>query len=64
MNYQTTRVDRNLSRKLIVKIIQNHPYNIYFSKHALIEMRKDNLTTSDVWNVLKSLSSKIFVKVS
>ena len=60
MNYQTTRVDRNFARKLIIKIIQNHRYNIYFSKHALNEMRKDDLTTFDVWNVLKSSHSMIF----
>ena len=59
MNYQTTRIDRNLARKLIVKIVQNHRYNIYFSKHALKEMRKDDLTTFDVWNTLKSPHSMI-----
>ena len=60
MNYQTSRVDRNLARKLIVKIVQNHRNNIYFSKHALSEMKQDDLTTFDIWNVLKNLRSMIF----
>ena len=53
------RLDRNQARKLIAEIVAQHPENVRFSKHALEEMKKDNLTTGDILNVMKSSSAKI-----
>jgi hypothetical protein len=53
------RLDRNQARKLITAIAAQAPESIRFSRHALEEMEKDNLTTGDVLNVIKSPAAKI-----
>ena len=59
IDYRAQRLDRNHARKLILEIAQRHPAQIRFSNHALEEMRKDNMTTVDVFNIIKSPSAKI-----
>ena len=58
-NYRTTRLDRNEARKLIAMIVARHPEDVLFSTHSLQEIESDDLTTTDVWNVLRSPSSNI-----
>ena len=53
------KLNRNQARKLITEIAVQDPGNIRFSKHALEELGKDNLTTGDVLNVIKSPAAKI-----
>lgn len=54
------RTHKNEARKLITQIVGGSQAQVRFSRHALEEMEKDELTTVDIWNVLKSSSSKIF----
>lgn len=58
--YKTDKLSRNEARKQIQKIIAAFPNGIIFSGHSLIELKKDNLTTIDAWNVLNSADSKIY----
>lgn len=58
-DYRTHKLDRNQARKLISEIVHRHPAHVRFSRHALEEMRKDNLTTVDILNVIKSPSAKV-----
>ena len=60
MNYKEKRVNRNQARKMVSEIVDNYPGSIYFSNHSRKEMAKDDLTLIDIWNVLKSLDSRIF----
>ena len=53
------RLDKNQARKLVAKVVRENPAGIYFTKHCLVELKKDDLTTSDVLNVLLSLDAKI-----
>lgn len=59
-DYRAKRLDKNQARKLVTGIIRRYPFNIRFSRHALDELEKDNLTTSDILNVMKSPDAKIF----
>ena len=59
LDIRTKRLDKAQARKLIAQIVRNNPDNIRFSKHALIELGNDNLTTSDALNVIKSSHSRI-----
>ena len=45
---------------MVSEIVNHYSDNIYFSNHAMKEMAQDNLTSIDIWNVLKSLDSRIF----
>lgn len=56
---RTTKLNRIQARKLVTEIIHKFPANIRFSKHALEELCKDKLTTSDALNVIKSPDAKI-----
>lgn len=56
---KSLKLNRNQARKLILEIANRYPQNIFFSKHALAEIKKDNLTTVDIWNVVKSSDAKI-----
>jgi len=56
---RTIRLNRMQARKLVTQIVHKWPAHIRFSKHALEELRKDNLTTSDALNVIKSPDAKI-----
>ena len=58
-DYRTQKLDRNQARKLISEIAHRYPAHIRFSRHALEEIRKDNLTTADILNVIKSSSAKV-----
>ncbi len=58
-DYNTKRLGRNQARKLISKIMNSHPQNVVFSRHALEELKADHLTTIDAFNVLKSSGSRI-----
>ena len=59
MDYRIKKMARNAARKRIAMIVRECSENIFFSHHALNEMDKDDLTTIDVLNVLKSNDSKI-----
>lgn len=53
------RLNKEQARKLVAKISNLYPVNIHFSRHALDELKKDNLIISDVLNVIKSPDAKI-----
>lgn len=59
VDYRARRLDKTQARKRILEIANRYPANIIYSKHALKELKKDNLTISDVLNVIKSPSAKI-----
>lgn len=59
IDYKSKKVDKTKARKLVAKIINETPQNVNFSKHALEELKDDDLTTVDAWNILKSSNSKI-----
>ena len=59
-DYRVQKLSRNEARKQISEMMKQHPENVRFSRHAIIELQKDNLTTTDVLNVLKSPDSKIY----
>jgi hypothetical protein len=48
----TSRLSRTQSRKAISEIFNANPNFIAFSKHGLAQMKKRDLTTVDVVNVL------------
>jgi hypothetical protein len=50
---------REEARKRVARIMQQHPERVRFSFHALEELEKDDLTTVDALNVMKSPTSKI-----
>jgi hypothetical protein len=56
---RTKKLNRNEARKQMAKIAEHHPANIRFSLHALFEIKKDRLTTVDIFNVIKSPAAKI-----
>ena len=61
-DHKTKRLDRNEARKLITKIINQHPERVFFSRHALEELKKDGLTTLDALNVIKSPGARIYTE--
>ena len=48
--------------KLITKIMSQHLGKVFFSRHALEELKKDGLTTLDAINVLKSPGARIYTE--
>ena len=58
-DFKIEKMNRNESRKLIRKIVSTTPQKVFFSKHALSELAKDDLTTIDALNVLKSTDAKV-----
>ena len=58
-DYRQKRLDKTQARKLVTEITNRFPTNIRYSAHALEELKKDNLTTSDVLNIIKSADAKI-----
>lgn len=52
-------MNRQEARKLVSKIMSAEPHNVVFSRHALDELLKDELTTVDALNILKSPDAKI-----
>lgn len=61
-DYKTRRLGRNEARKLITKIMSQHSGKVFFSRHALEELKKDGLTTLDAINVLKSPGARIYTE--
>jgi len=61
-DYKTRRLDRNEARKLIIKIMNQHPEKVFFSRHALEELKNDGLTTLDAINILKSPGARIYTE--
>ena len=61
-DYKTKRLDRNEARKLIAKIMNHTPQRVFFSRHALEELKKDGLTTLDAVNVIKSPGARIYTE--
>ncbi len=59
IDFKSKKTDKNKARKLISEIVRKSSINVIFSRHSLQELKKDNLTTIDAWNVLKSVSAKI-----
>ena len=59
IDYKASRLNRNEARKQISKIVSQHPEAVRFTGHAREELEKDDLTTVDAFNVLKSPDSKI-----
>jgi len=58
-DFRSHKLNKNQARKLISNIANNFPSHIRFSRHAIEELKKDKLTTSDALNVIKSKDSKI-----
>lgn len=56
---RSKRLDKTQARKLVTEIVNKHPTNIRFTRHALEELRNDNLIISDVLNVIKSSDAKV-----
>jgi hypothetical protein len=59
IDLRSVKLDKAQARKLISEIASRHPQNIRFSKHALEESKKDNLTIIDLINVIKSSAARI-----
>lgn len=59
IDYKEQRLSRNEARKQIAKVVAHSPQNVRFSRHALDELRADELTPTDALNVLKSPDAKI-----
>ena len=53
------RLEKTQARKLVAEIARRHPFQIRFSRHALNEIERDDLTVSDILNVIKSPDSRI-----
>ena len=53
------RLGRTQARKLISKIVTQHPHRVFYTKHCRKELLDDDLTTSDLLNVLTSSDSRI-----
>ncbi len=60
IDYKDQKLSRNEARKQISKIMSQHPKNLRFSRHAILELENDDLTLTDALNVLKSPDSKIY----
>jgi hypothetical protein len=58
-DYRSGKLGKNEARKLISKIVVQHPENIRFSGHAIKELAADDLTVTDALNVLKSPDGRI-----
>jgi hypothetical protein len=58
-DYKEQKLSRNEARKQISKIMNQHPENVRFSRHAIKELKNDDLTPTDALNVLKSPDAKI-----
>ncbi len=58
-DYKEQRLSRTEAKKHISKIMSQHPGNVRFSRHAIQELKNDDLTTTDALNVLKSHDAKI-----
>lgn len=58
-DYRSQRMNRQEARKLVSRIMTAKQYNVVFSGHARGELLKDNLTTGDAINILKSPDAKI-----
>lgn len=58
MNYKLDRMDKNQARKQLTQVLSSSN-SVLFSRHALDELEKDDLTTSDAINILKSPDAKI-----
>lgn len=56
---RSRRLDKTQARKLLTKITHQHPANVRFSRHALNELENDDLTLSDILNVIRSPDAKI-----
>jgi len=59
IDYRSKRLNKTEACKLIVEIANRYPENIRFSAHALEQLKARALTTSDVFNVLKSPHARI-----
>lgn len=59
IDYKEQRLSRNEARKHTLKIMNTYPGNVLVSRHATEELANDNLTTTDVLNVLKSPDARI-----
>ena len=60
LDYKSSRINKSQARKQISKILSLYPRNVWFSKHALEELKADDLVTTDAFNVLKSPDSRIY----
>lgn len=58
-DYRQKRLDKTQARKLVTEITNRFPANIRYSKHALEELKKDDLTVADVLNIIKSSDARI-----
>ena len=61
IDYKENKLHKNEARKQISKIVGQHSENIVFSRHALVELGKDDLTVVDALNIIKSPDSKIAI---
>lgn len=59
IDFKTKKLDKNQARKQIAEVVSKNPGNVHFSFHARTEMANDDMTTVDIWNVLKSSDSRI-----
>jgi len=58
------KMNRQEARKLVNVIMAGKHQSVVFTKHAREELLKDNLTTVDAINVLKSPDAKICLVVA
>lgn len=58
-DFRQKRQEKTKARKLVAQIVNRNPVKIIFSRHALEEILKDNLTTVDVLNILKSPDARV-----
>lgn len=59
LDYRVHKLSRVHARKLIAEVANYNSAKIRFSKHALEEIEKDDLTTVDIFNVIKSPAARI-----
>lgn len=58
-DYETHKLQKEEARKLLAKVIRSKDCFVVFSKHARDELKKDDIPTSHVFNVLASSDAQI-----
>jgi len=61
-DYKSHKLQKEEARKLLSRITREYPDNVLFSKHAVEELAKDNLTVVSANNILRSTDAQILVE--
>ena len=61
-DYRSHKLQKEEARKLLGRIIREYPDNVLFSRHAVEELAKDNLTVVYANNILRSTDAQILVE--